>query len=292
MHFEEFVKGIKLDVNAIREIRNLDSVLDEELLKKLKNHFFEEMKIFYEEIETLSKNLIITKELLFLYVFVFLAIDTYEEYKRSGICKEIYFDTMSDISVWTNNCKRDFKIWGIHEFEWIPKHIKMKIFKLGRLQYEPMEFDRNVRSADIAKIAGNSNDKINEISIKKGDMVLNVHIQQGEPLIYSECKSSYRFAMEFFNYTYETFVCHSWLLNPDLKELLPLHSNIIQFQSDYVVFDIDDSDRQGEERIFGKLQDNPSEYPCDTSLQRKTIDFLQTGKKLGIAYGVFTYTNQ
>ncbi|MNO50163.1 hypothetical protein D3C76_405320 [compost metagenome] len=82
------------------------------------------------------------------------------------------------------------------------------------------------------------------------------------------------------------FICHSWLLDPELKKILGPESNIIQFQSQFNIYEVDKSSKEAEERIFNKLSATPQEYEENTHLQRSAKAFLIAGGKLGSGYGI------
>ncbi|MEG2404647.1 MAG: amidohydrolase, partial [Oscillospiraceae bacterium] len=64
------------------------------------------------------------------------------------------------------------------------------------------------------------------------------------------------------------------ILSPAIFNLLSPNSRILSFASCFNVIETDERDRQAEERIFGKVLDNPSQYPCDTSLQAAAREYL------------------
>ena len=80
-------------------------------------------------------------------------------------------------------------------------------------------------------------------------------------------------------------VCHSWLLSPALSRLLRSDSNILRFQRMFELVGLDDSSRQAEERIFGDIRPQPSDYPVSTTLQRAARQWLLDGNPLPSAYG-------
>ena len=130
----------------------------------------------------------------------------------------------------------------------------MTIFRLGRLQFEKMESEWNVSNGTF--------------HLEKGETVISIHIPEDGKLDCEECKDSYEKAYQFWGRSFP-YVCHSWLLGEELKELLNRDSNILQFQKFFDVVDIDYGIREGEERIFGHLKENIEEYEETTSLQRK-----------------------
>ena len=123
----------------------------------------------------------------------------------------------------------------------------------------------------------------------EGTMVLNVHIPAGEPLDIAEVRASMDYAPEFFKMYFQKtctlFICHSWLLSPQLKELLQEDSRILQFQNLFSVFEVD-QERQAEERVFGYIEENPDAYPERTSLQKKMKASILAGKRFGMGRGV------
>ena len=82
------------------------------------------------------------------------------------------------------------------------------------------------------------------------------------------------------------YICHSWLLGPELSEILGENSNIGKFRSFFHVVLRDYDTREAEERIFKMVQENVSVYPETTSLQRAAKQFLMEGGHLGNGVGI------
>ncbi|MHA0857259.1 hypothetical protein [Paenibacillus sp. CMAA1364] len=116
--------------------------------------------------------------------------------------------------------------------------------------------------------------------------MLNVHIPTGEPLLAEAVEESFELARAFFRGISPVFICHSWLLDSDLSDILNPESNIIQFQSHFYIYDVDKSSKEAEQRIFSKESDNPSTYEENTQLQRHAKAYLMAGSKLGSGYGI------
>ncbi|MGI5894485.1 MAG: acyltransferase domain-containing protein [Candidatus Merdivicinus sp.] len=186
-----------------------------------------------------------------------------ERYQKLGISEQIYRDTRSDLEIWRGNCRRMYGVDGLANYRWLQNHLDLKLFRLGRLQFEPV--------------------------VNEGRIALNVHIPQGEPLVYEACRESYRQAYAFYHGMTDRFVCHSWLLSPVLQELLPESSNIVRFQKDFEITHYDPNDRQCEERVFGEISDDYGSYPQKTSLQRAVREKLLRGEPIGAAQGEFRY---
>jgi hypothetical protein len=208
-----------------------------------------------------------------LYFFVRLAVDLHEEYRIRGIGDDVYAATFSDLTIWSEECKRRFGEYGIQEYRWLAEHANLRLFRLGRLQFQPYVLDQDVETADGR-------------TIRKHTIVLNVHIPAGEPLHPDSVQHAFERAVSFFRGIPPVFVCYSWLLEPQLHRLLPPESNILQFQNCFHIFRVHAESRQAEERIFGQIRENPEEYEERTQLQRKAKAHLLEGKKLGLGCGI------
>ena len=71
--------------------------------------------------------------------FVFLCWNAQEMQKRyhdKGISKEIFHDTIMDLSYKLKECHQVYNIWGTFVRGWFPGFYALTRFALGRLQYE------------------------------------------------------------------------------------------------------------------------------------------------------------
>lgn len=210
--------------------------------------------------------------LQFLYYFSRFACEMYERYIEKGIAETIYWDTFRDITHWCINCRNEFGEYGIDQYDWFFRHIKMTLFCLGRLEFEWLKSEW---------------DFVHEgRRIQKGDPLIFIHIPQGKRLEISECRDSVRQAQRFWKKEY-VYICHSWLLYPGLRKILKDGSNILEFQKLFDIIDIDYKEREAEWRIFTKLEEHPEDYPEQTSLQRMARQYLIQGGRLGNGFGVF-----
>ena len=204
-----------------------------------------------------------------------LAEETKTKYKEKNISDKIFNNTMADITVWAENYRRKTGNCGIDELGWIMNHLNLELFALGRLQFMPSTFyiDNNWK-------------KLSEFPLKAGENILEVHIPQNEPLLASECNISFKHAPVFFknhfNYDFSYFTCHSWLLSPVLKEILPEDSNIIRFQNRFKIIAIDPHDKQAEERIFDKQFGSNTK----SSLAIKVRELANKGITVGSGIGI------
>ncbi len=257
MNIHTFCEGIQLDSEARQLVESYQ--MKEAEYQAYKRLFYADRKSFYEQVKRNEPY-----RLLFLYLYVRLAIDAYEAYEARGISQDIYFATFHDIQIWCAVCKKSYGEYGLEEYQWLQEHIRLQLFRLGRLQFQPYTFSR-----------------------ENNQTVLNVHIPEGDPLHPDLVQDSYAQAKAFFKDIPPMFICSSWLLYPGLHDILPASSNILAFQSDYELYEIHHEARQAEERIFGKLCDDPADYEEQTSLQRRAKSYLLAGHKLGNGSGIF-----
>ncbi|MBB6735980.1 acyltransferase domain-containing protein [Cohnella zeiphila] len=266
MDLRTFCDRIRLPAEALAAMEPYLS-MEEAEYASYKRRFLDDRDSFWESVKGESGY-----RRLLLYLICRLAVDSYEEYRALGIGDDVYEDTFSDIRIWCLTCARDHGEYGIEEFHWLQEHVQLRLFRLGRLQFQPYAFDRNVA------IGGRK--------VQARQIVLNVHIPEGEPLDPREAEASFDKASVFFRGISPVFVCHSWLLYPGLSAVLSPESNILRFQRLFDVFERDETDRQAEQRIFGRALDDPAAYEERTSLQRNAKAYLVSGRKLGSGYGI------
>ncbi len=142
-----------------------------------------------------------------------------QEYEKRGIARTVLLDTLSDIVIWAKIHRNMTGKFGISEVNWIKRHFALEIFRIGRLEY---------------CFAG-CRFNIDELCVKVGDCILEMHIPGAEPLIVSDCLASLDMAREFFekhfpDTDWKCFTCYSWLLDDTLENLMNKDANIIKFQ--------------------------------------------------------------
>lgn len=202
-----------------------------------------------------------------------LACEVYEEYKCKNIREEIFNASFYDITIWAKECYRKYGCWGLEEVCWIGKTSKMELFRLGRLQFEPIILKEDLDGETV--------------HLKAGAHLLNVHIPADGKMDYDECLESIEKAKVFFGDSFQAFICDSWLISPVLRELLPSESNIVKFMNLYEIVNVNFGTEQPEARIFGELRADKENYPEDSTLRRKTKPIFMAGKDTGVGVGVF-----
>ena len=266
MKIQELMNRIKLSEDAQKYV--FEHLLDENEYQESKNLFYENNTMFFEKWKTMEQRL-----QWILPFYIQLSCEVYEEYQNKGILDKVFDDTFYDITIWCEECFRKYGFYGIEEAQWVANSIQMKLFCLGRLQFEPHILEKAIDE--------------DRVKLPKGSKVLNVHIPAGEKMDYEACIESFKAAEEFFGDTYEAYMCDSWLLSPVLKEFLPKTSNIIRFQNLFHVFEMNYDFPQGEERIFKDVRTDKENYPENSSLQKKAKEYVLSGKDLGIGVGAF-----
>lgn len=202
-----------------------------------------------------------------------------EEYRRRGIPQDVFDDTMSDIRIWAEHFRRDTGCDGLGEINWIVKHCRLEIFRLGRLQFERTR----VNSLPLAWML--------RYRVRRGQRCLSVHIAEGEKLDISACEASFARAPAFFRQFfpdehYGCFICLSWLLSSVYQQILPAESNIVRFRTLWDVVKDIRGDKQAIERIWGARERDIKSYRRDTLLQRRAAEWLEQGKKLGMGFAL------
>ena len=147
-------------------------------------------------------------------------------YLDNNISLDIYYDTIDDIRLWANTCVKETGIYGLKEIYWINEHLRMRIFKLGRLQFQKRD-----ASEFIDLLKNNNLDKY----IKR-DYFYFVHIPEGEKLSYDLVLDSYEKASKFFD-DEMVFACESWMLSDRLDLILNEESNVLRFRKDYILLE-------------------------------------------------------
>ena len=238
MKINEFLAEINMLPEAVHLLNELQESgrIGEEEYQENKLLYEKDRALFYEKI-LLEKDY----RLVFLYYLCRMGAETYDAYEKRGISREIFRDTFYDLTFWCENCFLEYGEYGIDEYDWFFRHMKLTIFRL--------------------------------------------HIPQGEKLTLESVKESIVQGMAFWGKEMP-YLCHSWLLYPGLKDILPEKSNIIMFQNQFQIVETDWDEREAEWRIWGKVQRNLNVYSENTSLQRAAKKYLKSGKVLGSGLGI------
>lgn len=274
MEMKVFIDKIGLNKAASDFVMGFE--MAEDVYLQWKELFDTDLSRFLEKIEETEGF-----EQTALYLYVRFAMDAYEWYQKEGIADEVYFLTMRDIAIWADAYEKKNGCPGLRELGWINLSIKGKLFRLGRLQFEPKVLTEEIKAAGK--------------SYPKGMKVLNVHIPEDGKLSTDACGEAFDKAEEFFGSGrcgleagwHYTYICESWLLSPVLKNFLDEESNIIAFQNRFEVYDVVYDFRQAEERVFGEILEDIEKYPENTRLQKGLKEWLRVHpENIGMGAGV------
>jgi hypothetical protein len=179
-------------------------------------------------------------------------------HRERGIDEEISWRSLSDLGqqAWVH--RRTYGDFGLHTYGWLRIAWSGALYWLGRLQFNLTHFD--------------------------GDWVVSTHIPEAGPLTPEAVAESLGWARTFFaehfgDYPTRLFHCHSWLLDPQLVEVLPAESNMVRFQQ---LWQLRGEGREADaDAIFfvfrRRGEVDHDRLPRDTSLQRAIIDRILDG---------------
>jgi hypothetical protein len=193
-------------------------------------------------------------------VYAYLAlVDVARTYHRDhGISDAVSWTTLADLG---RNLAIDRRMrgegWPTMQ-SWLTLHVRGAVYELGRLQHE------------------------------RSGATIGLHIPDSGPLTPDAVTASLDEARAFFPRHFPdehptAFSCGSWLLDPQLREYLPAHSNIIRFQQRFELEPYEepegvDADVEVLRFVFRTLTTPLDELPRHTVLQRAIVDHLRAGR--------------
>lgn len=189
--------------------------------------------------------------------------DSYKEYIKRGIEKEIFVDTMKFVARFLNEHKR---VYGTYRFVWdwwFPRQMALQEFRIGALEYELVDTSEPVISIHIPSDADMSPDSITD-SLNHFRDFLELHFPKWRDVRYC---------------------CDSWMLSPSLPKLLNSDSNILNFQRRFEVENTNWDSLAVLDWVFPGYREVSAELPEKTSLQRSMKAYLLSGEKVGWSKG-------
>ncbi|MFD9910584.1 acyltransferase domain-containing protein [Streptomyces sp. NPDC059063] len=213
------------------------------------------------------------------YVYVFVAALPHVRayHRRHGIPDDTARRTLADLGRHMAVHRRGHESRGVPVPGWNALHFRGELYQLGRLQYQRARLGERMGAAVAA--AG--------LGAGPGDLCLSVHIPDfSGPLSPRACDESVALAREFFPRhfpaeRYRVAVCHSWLLDPQLKDYLPADSNIVAFQERFRLAttygDEEPDDTVPVGFVFGDRDLPVGRLPRRTRVERAVGDHLRAG---------------
>ena len=221
------------------------------------------------------------------YVFVAALPHTRAYHRSRGIPAEVSRRTLADLGRNMAVHRRRYGRAGVASPRWLTRHSRGELYQLGRLQFERTRYGPwNSRAFSAAGL-----------DIPLGTPCLSLHIPDFlGPLSPEACDRSLALAAEFFarhfpEEPYPAALCHSWLLDPQLKEYLPADSNIVRFQERFRLAPADagPEDTEPVQFVFGDPELPVESLPRRTALERAVGDHLRAGGHWYIGRGWFAW---
>ena len=195
-----------------------------------------------------------------------------------GMDFEMFHNNMLDLKYKLEECKLVKGIVGTFVPKWYKGFFNFTRFTFGRLQFEIVDFGDNYEAKGI--------------TLTPDSKVINVHVPRtGTPLDEKSCDESFKMAKEFFARELNNvcvFVCHSWLLYSENKNILSPKSNTYKFMQRFELIDTKiDKEKCNLWRIFDTEEKNVDRLPENTPMQKAYLKHLKSGGKLGYSKGVY-----
>lgn len=179
-------------------------------------------------------------------------------HRSRGVPTEISERSLSDLGqqAWVH--RRTFGAFGLHTYGWMTIAYSGNLYWLGRLQFN--------------------------LAPRGDGWQVSTHIPETGPLTPDAVQDSFRqaaafFAEHFADHPASVFHCGSWLLDPQLVEVLRPESNMVHFQR---LWHLEGEPREADDDaiffVFRRRGDvDRSTLPRDTTLQRAILDKLDAG---------------
>jgi hypothetical protein len=128
------------------------------------------------------------------------------------------------------------------------------------------------------------------VVLERGETVLDIHIPEDGKMDFDRCGESIALAQTFYavhfkEYTIRAFTCSSWLMDPQLRLLLPKESNIVRFQREFYLMPVLSNDTSALSRVFGRYPVDLDSAPRDTTLKRAILEWMEAGGRMRNASG-------
>jgi hypothetical protein len=129
-----------------------------------------------------------------------------------------------------------------------------------------------------------------EVVLRPGDQSLEFHIPGGEPLDYTACGESFRRSLEFFAEHFpeikpRAIYTGTWLLDPQLQDMLPPTANLVRFQREMYLYPLVYG-KGNERHVLGSNYKTLDDAPRKTTLQRAIVGHLRAGGEMMAAGGI------
>ena len=213
-----------------------------------------------------------------LYVWLFLTVvPLVRRYHTDhGLPEDVSWDSLACLGSAMTAARRLSGRPGLDGVWSLPLAFRGALYPLGRLTFE-----RIAPAPDGADFP----------PLPPGTCAIGTHIPDTGPLDPQACDASFAQARDFLAHHFAdrpaAFICHSWLLDPQLAEYLPAESNLVRFQRRFTLKPNQFERNHNEilQYVFGQQNQGPdvpedvlTELPQDTTLQRAYVTHLRSGR--------------
>lgn len=233
----------------------------------------------FAEIASLSGENAYTVNLMLL---ILLTRASRKHYADQKVSDELWHLNFMDLRYKCEECMLVKGVVGIFVPEWYGRFYAVTRFSFGKLQFERYKLGR-VYEKDGKTYPADT-------------QVIYVHIPRtGTRLMPSDVDDACREACEFYKERYPgepvIFVCDSWLLWAENKNILSPTSNLYSFISRFEIIEsVDDETYADAWRLFDcDYNGNVDDLPQNSSLRRAYAERMRAKKPLGRGFGVWLY---
>lgn len=188
----------------------------------------------------------------------------FDVYQARGIGEPVYYDTMKcyarflqETYTWTGR-------WEFDRYWWTGRQAGGHLFRIGQLEYE----------------------------IKKDEDrdVIGIHIPSDAVFSPDAVDASLTAAKQFFERYFPElsgcdYICHSWLLDGQLREFLPGGSNIVSFQNRFTIYKQGEASDEFIEWLFHTRSRNIADLPEEKNFQKMVKYHILKGGRIFNSYG-------
>ena len=231
-----------------------------------------------EKLHTLAEAIGIHKYTMEMLYILCLLPDLKIHYQCEGIPLQYFGSFTNNLKAYAESCHKTYGVWGTNIAWWLMDFFKLKLFSIGRLQFRRRKFRKNTGP------------------YTQGTYYIDIHIPGGAPLTSELCAASYAEAADFFRQRYGMekilFGCHSWIISPEIKAILPEKSNILAFGRHYTVYETHMDPNSSAVSFIFNIPGVPADLdslPEATSLQKAIKQHLKAGKTINTAFGIMDY---
>ncbi|WP_329340353.1 acyltransferase domain-containing protein [Streptomyces sp. NBC_00663] len=234
------------------------------------------------------------------YVFVAALPYTRAYHRARGVSADVSRRTLTDLGRNMAVHRRRHGTYGVQSPQWLVLHFRGELYQLGRLHFQRTRLRQ--RAARGLAAAGMETAGMETAGMEAagteaaaGTLCLDLHIPDYlGPLTPAACDRAVALAGAFFRAhypeeEYRAAMCHSWLLDPQLKRYLPVDSHIVRFQERFRIApqDAEPADTEPVQFVFGDPGLPVEGLPRRTSVERAVGDHLRSGGHWYVGHGWF-----